>query len=247
MYIISLAMAITTILSSATDVQAQRRGFTFINRPDYDYRPYHFGFSLGANVVNFAVRENDGFKDDFDYILPEPALGFNIGIVSNLKLTEYLDLRFIPTLVFADDRYVEYYQGDFDNGPNHNHHRFAENDPGLTQLDLPLLLKYKSERISNTRAYVIGGLKYSYDFASTENKAAADGADELYARIARNDIHYELGVGFDHYFYYFKFSTELKASFGLLNLLREGNKGAFYIDPISRVNARSIMISFLFE
>ncbi len=244
--LISFMMVLGILCTSILEVSAQGRRFRFINRPDYDYRPYHFGFSLGANVVNFAVRENQEFTD-FRYILPEPAFGFNIGIVSNLKLTEHLDLRFIPTLVFADDRYIEYYTGAFNDGPAHNHHRFAENDPGVTQLDLPLHVKYKSVRMPNTRAYVIGGLKYSYDFASTEKGSTSGAQDVLFVKIGKNDIHYELGVGFDHYFYYFKFSTEIKASFGLMNLVRMGDEGARYFDSIDRVNSRSILISFLFE
>jgi hypothetical protein len=92
--------------------------------------------------------------------------------------------------------------------------------------------------------YLLGGPKYSYDLASIET---GEGEDIL-VRVARNDFHYELGVGFDHYFYYFKFSTELKASFGMANLARKGeDQYQRYFSSIDRLNSQSIMISFLFE
>jgi len=86
-------------------------------------------------------------------------------------------------------------------------------------------------------------LKYTHDLASIELGVGED----ILARVARNDVHYEFGVGFDHYFYYFKFSTEVKASFGLTNLIREGEAGQQYFNSIDRLNARSIMVSFTFE
>ena len=99
--------------------------------------------------------------------------------------------------------------------------------------------------MTNTRVYVLGGFKYSHDLASIERGVDAD---DILARVARNDMHYEIGVGFDHYFYYFKLSGELKASFGMFNLIRPGDEDFMnYYDSIDRLNSRSIMISFTFE
>ncbi len=253
--IILLVGCLASILPEEVNAQTRRGGrvYRFMNILEHDARPYHFGFSLGTNTMDFKLipikdLPNQGFlpdgngidnpspTDSLRYVLPHQDIGFHIGIVSNLKLGRFFDLRFVPAISFGD-RYIEYYEGPFGDGYEHRQELDA------TILEFPLHIKYKSVRMTNTRAYVIGGIKYTHDLASTEEAQA----DEIYARLAQNDIHYEFGVGFDHYFYYFKFSTEIKASFGLTNLIREGNKGRVYYDSIDRLNSRSIMISFLFE
>lgn len=219
---------------------SQRKAFGFQNLQDHDEKPYHFGFSLGVNKMGFALKPN--FEDlEFRYTLPEPDYGFHIGIVSNLKLARLWDLRFVPTLSFGD-RYI-YYHDSGSGFIKDNPDRSGIFDPTL--LEFPVHFKFKSVRMTNTRVYLIGGLKYSYDLASIEDGV---GDDDIYVRVARNDFHYEMGVGFDYYFYYFKFSAEIKASFGIANLAREGDfEYQRYFSSIDRLNSQSIMISFLFE
>ncbi len=260
-YISSSIIIICCILFALPEelsAQHRDRAFRFLNRLDHDERPYHFGFTLGVNSQNFALRPVEGMFEDpefgFEYVLPEKDYGFHIGIVSNLNLTPHMDLRFIPTITFGD-RYLEYYMpaptGGQVNGGNglsdwESGRPSEKQDLELTLLEFPLHLKFKSARMNNTRAYVIGGVKYTHDLASIELGIG----DEILARVARNDLHYEFGVGLDHYFFYFKFSAEVKASFGLTNLIRPGEVGPEfqkYYNSIDRLNSRSIMISFTFE
>ena len=228
---------------------AQRRAFQFENLTQHDEKLYHFGFSLGFNQMNFALKPIESFHgldmnfgastNEFDTlfsVLPGAENGFHIGIVSNLKLGRQLDLRFVPTLSFGDRQIV--YEG-----VRQNQTLVRRQNIESTFIDFPIHLKYKSIRMVNTRVYVIGGFKYSHDLASAEDRD--DAGEEIYARIARNDVYYELGAGFDYYFYYFKFSTEIKASFGLTDLIRPEN--TVYTNSIDRLNSRILMISFLFE
>ncbi len=222
-----------------TEAEAQRRDRTyrFQNLLEHDHRPYHFGFLLGLNTYSFhAVPVSDFDQYEFTHVLEGQDYGFHLGIVSNLKLNRFMDLRFVPTLVFSE-RYIEFYTDEFDVGYS------ERQDLEATVLEFPLHLKFKSERIGNTRAFVFGGMKYTHDLASIELGVG----DDILARIARNDVHYELGVGFDHYFFYFKFSTELKASFGMGDLIRPGELGPHYTNSIDRLNSRTIMLSFTFE
>ncbi len=230
----------------ASGQRISNRVFRFQNRIEHDQRPYHFGFTLGLNSMQFAVTPDEDLMDTygFEHVLVEPDFGFHIGIVSNLKLSEFLDLRFVPTISFAD-RHIEYYTDYYTYGPDGDANYASRQELEVTMLEFPLHIKYKSERMLNTRAYVLGGFKYTHDLASIEDAGGGNG--EVLARVARNDLHYEVGVGFDHYFYFFKFSTEIKASFGMGNLVRPGEEAARYYDSISRLNDRSIMISLLFE
>ncbi len=234
-----MSLAVTLLLMSASEAMAQRRRtLTFRNLQEHDQKPYNFGFSLGLNTINFALTPIEGLQDEYklEYTLPQQDFGFHIGIVSNLKLNRYMDLRFIPAISFGD-RYIEYYEGLFEDGPT------KRQDLETTVMEFPLHLKYKSARMMNTRVYVIAGGKYTHDLASIELGVG----DEIYARVARNDIHYELGAGYEYYFHYFKFSAEIKASFGILNLARPGEKGARYYDSIDRLNSKSLMFSLMFE
>lgn len=243
------------LLPGTLTLSAQRKAFAQENLGHYDYKPYHFGFSLGFNKMGFALKPveslyelNTGHIDDGTYgplytVTPEPDLGFHIGIVSNLKISPMFDLRFIPTLAFGDRNIVYQYQ----RPPSSVQDMVTIRQKfEATTIEFPLHLKFKSVRINNSRAYVLGGVKFTTDLSSNQYK---DEGDEgvIFARSAKNDFHYELGFGLDHYFYYFKFSTEIKASFGMRNLIFPGESNPMFYNSIDRLNSKVIMISFLFE
>lgn len=249
---LSILFVFLIACASVQPAVAQRqKAFKFENLPYHDQKPYHFGFSLGVNIMDFALKPISNFHNvemngnginaaaEFDTlhsVLTRSENGFNIGIVSNLRLTDQLDLRFIPTLTFGDRNII--YSGVKNGNP------ITRTQPiESTFIDFPLHLKYKSIRMTNTRVYVIGGIKYSHDLASVEDKEDID--EEILARIGKNDYFFEIGAGFDYYFYYFKFSTEIKASFGVKNMLKQEN--TMFTNSIDRLNSKIIMISFLFE
>lgn len=241
-------LVIMLLMLMGNTTSAQRQRYVHPNLLHYDDKPYHFGFSLGLNQMNFALKPIDDLTsldhslqkrpvfDTLYTVLPVPEYGFNIGIVSNLKLGSHWDLRLIPTLTFGD-RIIEY------TGVRNNNFVRKTQKIESTFVDVPLHLKYKSVRMGNTRIYVIGGVKYSYDLASVED--LEDYEEEIIASIKKNDYFYELGVGFDHYFYYFKFSLELKASFGVRDMINRDN--TIFSNSIDQMKSQIIMISFLFE
>ncbi len=246
--IAGLFLCIFFMISFTSEALSQR-DLQMKNIPHYDYRPYHFGFLLGLNQMDFALRPVENLHkldleeigghnfDSLHSVLPHSEYGFNIGIVSNLKLGEQFDLRFIPTLTFGDR--IITYEGVREDGRSKIRNQTIES----TFLDFPLHVKYKSVRMTNTRVYLLGGLKYSHDLASVEDKDDPD--SDLLVSTLRNDLYYELGIGFDHYFYYFKFSTEIKASFGLRDILQENN--TIYSKSIDGLKSQIFQISFLFE
>ena len=207
------------------------------NQPKYDLKPYHFGFLLCINQMDFAVRTNPNFnpKDTLLTIESAPQYGFNIGIVSNLRLGEYTDLRFLPTLSFGE-RMLDYTIRK--DTTTINDSKKVES----TYLDFPLLLKYKSKRLNNARAYIITGLQYSIDLASQAKKK--DKNNDL-IKLRSNDVMYQFGVGFDFYFDTFKFSTELKMLYGVRDLLLRDNTAL--TSSIKRLNSKIFQLSFLFE
>jgi Outer membrane protein beta-barrel domain len=210
-----------------------------INSPNYDYKQLHFGFLLGINKADFIIHPTANLAGlDSVYVLESsPQSGFNLGIVSNLRLNDYMDLRFIPALSFST-RNLEYTfkstKGDI-----------KRTKPiESTFVQFPLDLKLKSARLNNFRAYLVVGGKYSIDIASQKDVNSSLISDAI-VKLSKNDIYYSVGVGFDFYQRYFKFSPELKFNFGLRNLLVRDNN--VFSKSIDKITSKIIDISFTFE
>jgi len=237
------------------------------NKPEYDQAPYHFGFLLGVNDMFFSVKTYPGYQKKmyFNNNLPTaedalqqipdqlsdsaflysveatPTLGFVIGIVSNLRLGDYFDLRFTPSLTFGqrnlDYTLYNYYRN---NAPE-----FLPVTKNIqsTFVEFPLWIKFKGKRIHNVRPYIMAGGKYSLDLASNAKKKADNSS--AYVFINRKDIYALGGVGFDFYTAYFKFGTEISMSYGLFDVLKRDN--TIYTRGIDKMSSKIFQISFTFE
>lgn len=226
------------------------------NLPTYDFAKYHFGFILALNQLHFvikpvgdlntrwfdadAAREINADSAKIYSIEGQPTMGFTVGIVGNLRISNYFDLRLIPSLSFGE-RNLEYRFLKYRDGVPELID--IEKNVASTFIELPLHLKYKSARLNNFRAYVLGGLNWRIDLASQakKNKDAA----EVQIKLLQNDIYGELGVGFDFYFEWFKFGTELKMSYGTKNILKKEDN--IYTDGIDKLRSKIFQISFTFE
>jgi len=206
------------------------------NLSRYDFQKIHFGFTLGINELNFNVKKNSNTitNDSLKTLYSKSQKGFNLGIVSNLRIGKYTDLRFVPALIFGE-RQLEY---SFSDSLNTNDIKKIES----TLIDFPIYIKYKSERYNNFRAFVIGGLKYSLDIASQSN---IDDEGQKLVKLNKNDLMGEVGFGLDFYLEYFKFSPQLKLSYGLINLLK--SEDSVYSNSINRLSTNGWMLSFTFE
>ena len=208
------------------------------NLINYDFKKLHFGFTLGINELNFNIKKNSNIlsNDTLLNIFSNSQKGFNLGIVSNLRIGKFTDLRFIPTLVFGE-RNLNY--GFIDsNGVNDERIKKIES----TLIDFPFYIKYKSERYNNFRTYILAGIKYSIDVAS-QDKINDEGQEIV--KLKKNDLMGEIGFGLDFYLEYFKFSPQIKLSYGILNILSEDE--TVYSRSINHLSTNGWMISFTFE
>lgn len=209
------------------------------NESWYDEKLLHFGFSLGFNTMDFDITPSQKYYKT-DSINPEVSKlnpGINIQIVTDLKPSKYLDIRFLPGVSFGQ-RIIRYYRNKVDTlVPQRLESSF---------LEFPLLLKYKGDRLNNVRPYVIGGLNYRYDLAG---KKEFDEDKPIYIRIKRPDLYYEFGAGLDFYLTYFKLSVELKMSNGLRNvLIQEAAPGhSVYYNTIEKMKSQIWVLAFHFE
>lgn len=109
--------------------------------------------------------------------------------------------------------------------------------------DMSLLLKYKSARRKNVRAYVIGGLRGSYDLSSTIRQNRSLEAPVV--SLVPLTFGYEGGFGLDIYFEYFKFSPEIKICNTFGNAMFRD--GYIYTESIQRLSPQLIQFSLHFE
>lgn len=206
------------------------------NLPGHDLKPIHYGLFLAINASRFQVQHSQYFinrQRDTLRVNPKFGPGFAMGFVINKRVTDFIDVRFVPGGSFYS-RSVEYSTG------------FGENITKINQelstiaMDFPLLFKFKSLRRGNSRMYFVAGAKGGIDFG---NKKKGNASTEL--EVENTDVAIEYGVGLELFYPYFKFAPELRFSNGLINRHAPG------VNPYSRsaqaLRSNTITLYFNFE
>ena len=182
------------ILLTNNSLQAQLKLFgknPIVNLENFDKDRYHFGFFLGFSNFDYKIDYKNLGQD----ITVNSTTGFNVGLIGNLRLNEYLDLRFEPGLYYTSKTLqFSNFTNQFD----------AEREVNSTYINFPLLLKFSAKRTGNIKPYLVGGLSRTLNLSSNE-KSADDNSNNRFRTITWSN-NYEIGFGIDIYFQYFKFS-----------------------------------------
>lgn len=239
-----------------SSVFAQKQKVKYLTT--FDDKLIHFGFTLGVNALDFRVLhynpigENPDFEEyrnpltreiitDESLIrsdLTEVIPGFTVAIITSLRLTKDLNLRFLPGMSFGERQLVF-------NVPVYDinqYEAFPYYSIKSTFLDFPLLIKYKARRINNGRPYLVFGTAYRHDISRT--------AQEDLIKLKNGGFYAELGAGWDNYFPFFRFSVEAKFSFGLTNQLGDMpavTQRQYYAQSIKYLHSNIFTLSFHFE
>ncbi|RXG20311.1 type IX secretion/gliding motility protein PorT/SprT [Leeuwenhoekiella aequorea] len=205
-----------------------------LNDENFDKKPWSFGYYFGINRYDF----NFDYKEQRPDIFVEQSYGFNVGLLVNKRINEYLDLRLEPGLVY--------------NGRNLYYQDIAgeENDRlrelNSTYIHIPLLVKFSTKRLNNFKPFVVGGLSYSYNLSSNENNPDDNSAGQF--RMKDNTFYYEVGFGIDLYLPYFKFSPSIRGVFALTDeLVPDENSNSVYTSNIEVMQSRGIFLNFTFQ
>lgn len=214
---------------------AQRK---VLNMPEHDSKAYYFGITFGANFSTYRIKYSQSFidNDTFKSIQPSFGPGFNLGLMGNLRLSRFVDLRFVPSLAFAEKKVALNMRDAAGNDSVSN--RTVES----IYMHMPLQLKFKSDRIKNFRFYAITGVKFDYDMAANARSRRRD----EFIKVSAADFGYELGVGFEFYYPNFIFSPEIKLSQGLGNQLFK-DPNIPLSNAIDVLSTRMIVISLHLE
>jgi len=207
-----------------------------LNMPEHDDKLYYFGITFGLNYSVYRINYTAAFAntDTFKRIQPHWLPGFNLGLISNLRLSKFIDIRFVPSLEFSEKRLVFEYAIPTDS--------VSDRTIESIYMHLPVQLKFKSDRIKNFRFYGLLGGKFDYDLAANSRSHRQD----EFLKVQPIDAGYEIGVGFEFFNSNFIFSPEIKLSQGLVNQLYR-SPAIPLSNAIQDLHSRSIVISIHLE
>lgn len=212
------------------------------NRPYIDMRRWHYGFLFGVHVQDLEFINNgyvhtpeEGSSELWWADVAAYNPGFSVGVLGELRLTEHLAVRFVPTMHFGDKMVY-----------------FREQQSGVvekqniksTYMAVPVDVKYTAQRFNNYRPYVMAGVSPMLDLTVKKQKA-------LLTR--RMDFALEVGFGCDFYLPFFKLIPEVKFCFGLADLLVKDRSDLIdkkllkYTQSLDGAASRMMVLTLYFE
>lgn len=204
-----------------------------INKENFDKQRVHWGYYLGMNSADFKFDYNSPTQD----IEVSSGMGFNVGLIGNLRITNHLDFRFEPGL-FITQRNLTY--------PLIEDPLDRLREVRSTYIHLPFLLKFSSQRVGNVKPYLIGGLSTSLNLSS--NASILEDNENGRFRMTKWSNFYEVGFGIDIYFEYFKFSPSIRGVFSTKDeLIRDNDPNSQWTGNIGNMQTRGFFINFAFH
>lgn len=207
------------------------------NQPYADLKWFHLGFHVGLHAQDLLLTNTGVTSDGGVWFaeIPSYSPGFSVGVIGDMYLNPYFNLRFTPSVHFGDKKFV-----------------FREQATGeefissvrSTYLNFPLDVKFSAFRLNNYRPYLIGGFYGSFDLGRKKGNPIL---------LKGTDFGVEFGVGCDIYLPFFKLCPELKFCFGLVNLLETKRPDLTdmelmkYTNALSKATSRMVVLTFNFE
>jgi len=208
------------------------------NQPYGDFKLYHFGITIGMNfqdmiLTNSGLTTEEG--ETWFATIPNYSPGFTVGLIADLFLNQYMNLRFSPSLSFGD-KVFEFVEPVLDE-------RF-KTTVRSNYLMAPLDLKIRSMRLNNYRPYAIAGAYAALDLGIKKD-------EPLLLKPMNYGI--TIGLGCDFYLPIIKIAPEIRFCFGLHNIVEKNRIDLTdfsllkYSDALSRGIPRMIIVTFNFE
>ena len=207
------------------------------NFRQFQSKAYYFGLTFGYNYSNFQLQHSQRFilNDSFNITEGLGGPGLNVSMVTNMKLGEYFDFRFLPGFSFVGRKF--FYVSTTDQIEE------IKSVEGVL-VQAPFQVRFKSEPFHDMRMFVLAGAKYTYDVASNA-RIRKEQANRI-IRISPHDFSVEIGAGAQFFFPFFIFSPEIKYSQGIGNILIYNSKLS-QSTVLEKVLSRTLTISVHFE
>ena len=205
-----------------------------LNRENEDQKTLTWGYFLGFNSYDYNfdyVEQNLGNQTD---IIVNGEVGFNVGLLGDLRLSNYVNLRLEPGLSFTKRNLT--FPG------------FAEEKDYLreiksTYIHVPLLLKVSTKRLNNVKPFIIGGISTSFNLSSSQDHPEDNSTGQF--RSKSNTLNYELGFGIDFYLFYFKFTPSIRGVFGMNDeIIQDNDPNSPWTGNVAKMSSRGVFINF---
>lgn len=238
-----IALVSLLLLSSSIFAQKNRDKVDYLS--NFDKQALRWGFYLGLNYSDYKISYTDDHPLYTDvYIETEPSVGFNVGLIGDLRLHDNINLRIEPGLS-TSSKTLNYssYLGD---EPARSQRKASG-----TYLHIPLLVQFSANRMRNIRPYVVGGVAYDFNFASNFDNGDDNSSGEF--RMQKNNFMYEVGLGMDFYFLWFKFSPSIRGVFAINNELKRDDRDnppsdvSDWTTPIDYFGSRGVFLRLTFQ
>lgn len=207
-------------------------------RGSTDNNLLRWGYFLGINSYDF----NFDYKEDLRDIYVNRSPGFNVGLIGNLRVNSFIDLRLEPGLLITTREL--YYSNSYFDG--------TEKDSDLTRevkstyVHIPILVKISTKRINNFKPFIIGGFSTAINLSSNEDNPNDNKNGQF--RTKTSPLFYELGFGIDMYLYNFKFTPSIRGLFGINDeLVRDEDPNSPWTSNIASMKTRGVFINFTFQ
>lgn len=244
----TISLFLISVLTQSVFAQQTRRHF----QADYDAKSLRFGYFLGLTNTNFNVKFNNYFvnKDNYYSITSPPVLGLKMGGLVNFQLNDYFDFRILPTVAIysrkLEYKYITKTDTDInlpETAPTKYVYELKEKVEVRESawFEIPVMLKYKSERRGNVRMYVFGGIRYGVETNAVNRKKKQQFVTKT------SDFSIEYGTGIEFFREYFKFAPEIHFSHGLNNLVDPVNNKNTPLQGVDRLSTHTVTLYILFE
>ena len=207
----------------------------FTNLPSFDEKKIRFGYYIGFNQYDFKINYN---------VNPEYSIkinrgtGINIGLIGELKINDNIRLSLEPGLYSNNKEMIFNERSQFTNY-NDTLWKVKSNN-----IHLPILIKYSSKRVGNTRPYLKGGISTSLNLGNVDNNLESYGL--VNNHFNKTNFYYELSFGIDFYLRYFKFSPSLRGVFSIRNEKKKNIPDNPWTGYVDKLFTRAIFVNFSF-
>ena len=210
-----------------------------LNNENFDKARLSYGYYLGFNVYDYNFDYHTDVKD----IQVIKSTGFNVGLVGNVRINDYIDIRLEPGLVISR-RELNYSKTYFTGITFEDKDLIREIQS--TFIHVPLLVKFSSKRINNVKPFVVAGISTALNLSSQQDNPDDNSKDVF--RVSKNNLYYELGIGIDLYLTWFKFTPSIRGVFSMQDeLIKDIDPNSPWTQNIAQMQTRGVFINFTFQ
>ena len=207
------------------------------NLENFDKRRLSWGYFLGYNTYDYKFIYKNQYEDHNTDVQVSKEGGFNVGLIGDLRINKYINLRLEPGLSFTKRNLVF---------PNFTETSDYLREVKSTYIHIPFLVKISTKRLNNFKPFIVGGISTSFNLSSNENHPEDNSQGQF--RSTDNTFYYELGLGIDLYLYFFKFTPSIRGVFSLSDeLIPDNDPNSPWTSNIEKMSSRGVFINFTFQ